>query len=69
VLTRFYRLDRSRNLPGAGLGMALAAAIAALHHIRLDLTDNQPGLLIRLAFPASSRAIADDEVQGYKSPT
>ena len=51
VLTRFYRLDRSRNLPGAGLGMSLAAAIAALHHAHLELLDNCPGLRIRLTFP------------------
>ena len=53
VLTRFYRLDRSRTLPGAGLGMAMAAAIAALHQCRLDVLDNQPGLCIRLTFPVS----------------
>jgi len=52
VLTRFYRLDRSRNLPGAGLGMSLAAAIASLHRAQLDLLDNHPGLRICLTFPA-----------------
>ncbi|WP_353228700.1 HAMP domain-containing sensor histidine kinase [Novosphingobium sp.] len=52
VLTRFYRLDRSRTLPGAGLGMAMAAAIAQLHQVQLDVLDNQPGLRIRLTFPA-----------------
>jgi len=51
VLTRFYRLDRSRNLPGAGLGMSLAAAIASLHHAHLDLLDNYPGLRVCLTFP------------------
>jgi signal transduction histidine kinase len=56
VLTRFYRLDRSRNLPGAGLGMSLAAAIAALHHARLELLDNCPGLRVRLTFPKPSQA-------------
>jgi len=52
VLTRFYRLDRSRNLPGSGLGMSMAAAIASLHHVHLELLDNAPGLLVRLTFPA-----------------
>jgi signal transduction histidine kinase len=55
VLTRFYRLDRSRNLPGAGLGMSLAAAIAALHHARLDLLDAAPGLEVRLTFAQDDR--------------
>jgi signal transduction histidine kinase len=57
VLTRFYRLDRSRNLPGAGLGMALAAAIAALHRVRLDLLDNRPGLRVRLIFAQPARVV------------
>lgn len=54
VLTRFYRLDRSRNLPGSGLGMSMAAAIATLHHASMELLDNAPGLLVRLTFPASA---------------
>ena len=57
VLTRFYRLDRSRNLPGAGLGMALAAAIAALHRVRLELLDNRPGLRVRLTFTRPTRVV------------
>ena len=57
VLTRFYRLDRSRNLPGAGLGMALAAAIAALHRVRLELLDNRPGLRVRLTFTQPTRVV------------
>jgi signal transduction histidine kinase len=51
VVKRFYRLDRSRNLPGAGLGLALVAAIAALHEARLELADNRPGLRVGLVFP------------------
>eukprot|EP01037_Dinobryon_pediforme_P022467 gene22467-23640_t len=56
VLTRFYRLDRSRNLPGAGLGMALVAAIASLHRAPLALLDNAPGLRVRLSFGGSDEA-------------
>ncbi|MGY2733355.1 sensor histidine kinase [Sphingomonas sp. UYP23] len=57
VLSRFYRLDRSRHLPGTGLGMSLAAAIAALHHARIDLLDNSPGLRVRITFPKSPPAL------------
>jgi signal transduction histidine kinase len=44
VLRRFYRLDRSRSSPGAGLGLAMVAAIAELHGAGLLLEDNRPGL-------------------------
>ena len=51
VLTRFYRLDASRHSPGAGLGLALVAAIAALHRAELVLADNRHGLRVELHFP------------------
>jgi len=49
VLKRFYRLDGSGK-PGAGLGLALAAAVAAVHGARLELADNHPGLRVELRF-------------------
>ncbi|MFC4762230.1 sensor histidine kinase [Dyella koreensis] len=52
VLRRFVRLDRSRSTPGSGLGLALVAAVADLHGIRLTLGDAQPGLTVELGFPA-----------------
>lgn len=55
VKRRFYRLDRSRHSAGSGLGLALVAAIAALHQAELALTINRPGLSARIAFPASGR--------------
>lgn len=48
VLQRFYRLDASRSSPGGGLGLALVAAIADLHGLKLLLSDNVPGLRIQL---------------------
>jgi len=51
VLKRFVRLDSSRNLPGAGLGLALVAAIGDLHGIGLVLRDAMPGLTVELHFP------------------
>jgi len=50
VLRRFYRLDASRHSPGAGLGLALVSAIAALHEAQLSLTDNCPGLRAEITF-------------------
>ncbi|MFC5740402.1 sensor histidine kinase [Dyella tabacisoli] len=54
VLRRFVRLDSSRSTPGCGLGLALVAAVANLHGIRLKLDDARPGLLIELGFPKLS---------------
>jgi signal transduction histidine kinase len=50
VFERFFRTERSRTTPGSGLGLALVAAIARLHHIRIELSDARPGLRVRLSF-------------------
>jgi len=52
VLQRFFRLDKSRSKPGAGLGLSLVHAIAQRHGIRLELADAGPGLCATLCFPA-----------------
>jgi signal transduction histidine kinase len=52
VFKRFYRLERSRSTPGNGLGLSLVEAIAALHQIGIELTDNAPGLRVTLRFHA-----------------
>jgi hypothetical protein len=31
------------------------AAIAGLHHVTVDLADNQPGLRVTLRFPATGK--------------
>ena len=51
VLRRFYRLDASRHTPGAGLGLALVAAIATLHEAQISLADNCLGLRVEMTFP------------------
>jgi signal transduction histidine kinase len=51
ALRRFGRLDSSRSKEGAGLGLALAEAIAHLHDGELVLEDNRPGLLTALELP------------------
>ena len=48
---RFVRLENSRSRPGSGLGLAMAAAIARLHHGVLRLEDNSPGLCVSLTIP------------------
>lgn len=54
ALVRFVRLDPSRGTPGAGLGLALVAAVARMHGADLALTDNEPGLRATLRFPAAA---------------
>jgi signal transduction histidine kinase len=50
VFQRFYRLERSRSMPGSGLGLSLVEAIAALHDVSVELADNEPGLRVTLLF-------------------
>jgi signal transduction histidine kinase len=47
----FYRLERSRSMPGNGLGLSLVAAVARLHGASIKLIDNAPGLRVDLRFP------------------
>ena len=51
VVERFVRLEESRSLPGSGLGLSLAAAVAQLHGGELKLEDNRPGLKSVIALP------------------
>jgi signal transduction histidine kinase len=44
VFKRLYRLDRSRQMPGNGLGLSLVEAVARLHGAQITLSDNAPGL-------------------------
>lgn len=51
VLKRLYRLDRSRNAPGNGLGLSLVQSVAKLHGGTLHLSDNAPGLIVEMHLP------------------
>jgi signal transduction histidine kinase len=56
VLERFVRLESSRTSRGAGLGLDLVKVIAELHRAELTLSDNAPGLVASIVFPASTGA-------------
>jgi signal transduction histidine kinase len=58
VFKRFYRLERSRRMPGNGLGLSLVAAVARLHGARIEMVDNAPGLQFRLQFPVAAEGEA-----------
>ncbi len=51
VLQRFVRLDAARRSPGNGLGLALVAAVVALHEGVVTLGDNAPGLRVTVRLP------------------
>jgi hypothetical protein len=54
VVDRFVRLERSRSLPGSGLGLSLVSAVARLHGGELRLEDNAPGLRARISLPRAA---------------
>ena len=51
VTTRFYRVDRSRHLPGNGLGLSIVMAIASMHGGRLQLANTGGGFSARVILP------------------
>ncbi|HEU4695620.1 MAG TPA: ATP-binding protein [Sphingomicrobium sp.] len=61
ALRRFGRLDSSRSKEGAGLGLAVAGAIAHLHDGELLLEDNGPGLLTALELPMRPSGAEDTD--------
>ena len=48
VLKRFYRADKSRHLPGSGLGLGVVSAIMDLHRFRVAIDDAKPGCVFDL---------------------
>ena len=51
VFQRLYRLDRSRNTPGSGLGLNFVKAIATAHDAQVAIQNNNPGLRVTIRFP------------------
>jgi two-component system OmpR family sensor kinase len=68
VFERFYRVDasRTRESGGAGLGMAIVAAIVEAHHGRVELAPTPGGgTTVRVWLPVPPADIpSDDDVAG-----
>ena len=50
VFEKFFRMEKSRNTKGNGLGLSLVEAVARIHDATITLEDNNPGLRVRLRF-------------------
>ncbi len=50
IFNRFYRSDKSRTSKGNGLGLSLVKAVADMHHAKISVIDNRPGLSIIIHF-------------------
>jgi signal transduction histidine kinase len=60
IFQRFYRTASGHRVPGSGLGLSIAAAIANLHDLELRFEDNHPGALFEMSgrrdYPRGSSA-------------
>jgi signal transduction histidine kinase len=48
IFQRFYRTSSGHRVPGSGLGLSIAAAIANLHELDLRFSENKPGAVFEL---------------------
>ncbi len=61
VFQRFYRVGKSRSLPGNGLGLSLVSAVAEIHKGTITLSDHHddpehPGLVVSIRMPVFSES-------------
>lgn len=56
VMERFFRMEASRTMPGAGIGLSFARAVMKFHGGELLLEDAEPGLRAVLAFPVTAKS-------------
>jgi signal transduction histidine kinase len=49
IFQRFYRTASGHRVPGSGLGLSIAAAIANLHDFDLRFDDNHPGAVFEMS--------------------
>ncbi|WP_448563988.1 sensor histidine kinase [Thalassotalea ganghwensis] len=48
---RFYRVEKSRNQPGNGLGLSLVSAVVTLHKGKIAFNTQNPGLKVSITLP------------------
>ncbi|MBV9653394.1 MAG: HAMP domain-containing protein [Acetobacteraceae bacterium] len=60
AVQRFYRGEKSRTVPGSGLGLSLVAAVVRLHGLRLVIGGSGAGCVIEIVCPDSESAAPAD---------
>ena len=50
VFDRFVRLEKHRQTNGNGLGLSMVKAIVKLHDANISLSNNTPGLIVKILF-------------------
>lgn len=53
VFERFYREQDQQHQAGSGLGLSMVQVVLSIHHAKIMLEDNQPGLRVLLKFKKS----------------
>jgi len=53
VFDRFVRLEKHRQTDGNGLGLSIVKAILKLHNASISLSNNKPGLIVKIQFTAN----------------
>ena len=54
VFDRFFRLEKHRQTNGNGLGLSMVKAILKLHNASISLSNNKPGLIVKIMFTDNS---------------
>lgn len=60
VFGRFYRVAKSRSLPGNGLGLSLVNAVIEMHQGHIVLSNNHPGLHVEISLPQHTGTLEHD---------
>ncbi|MEJ2522750.1 MAG: ATP-binding protein [Gammaproteobacteria bacterium] len=59
VWERFYRAP-GQTVDGAGLGLSIVSRVAAIHDASLEMINLDPGLSVRISFPAAGKTGSGD---------
>ena len=67
VMKRFYRIDKSRNVKGSGLGLSIVLAIVKLHDFSIIVSDAQPGCCFEMLCYARRQPEAEPARAGVET--